>query len=331
MMNSLVTVIVPVYNVEKYIQKCIDSIVNQTYKNLEIILVNDGSKDNSLNICLANSRNDRRIIVINKDNEGVSKARNVAIEKAKGQYLVFIDSDDWVHSTYIETLVEVITKNDADAVAVGFVKVNELTNKEEKSPITDDICILDRMQTLNQACDPHRPWVGYACGKILKKMIIDRYQIRFNESVLMCEDSLFHYEFFSHADKIIKLPDCLYYYLQRKTSATNSAKKNSSIYENKLKGLSCSISIASNYPDSIFEKRIINAIQETYLHLLLAIYNRGAYDKNKGTDICKKIKSFGRPKLMSKGLLFRFYLLCISPCVLFVFQFLYSKIRNNEY
>ena len=103
-MEDLISVIVPVYNVEKYLNKCIDSIINQTYKNLEIILVDDGSQDSSGKICDEYTKKDNRIKVIHKENGGVSSARNIGLNNATGEWIAFIDADDWVDEEYLQTL-----------------------------------------------------------------------------------------------------------------------------------------------------------------------------------------------------------------------------------
>lgn len=113
-MNNLISVIVPVYKVEKYIKKCIESIINQTYENLEIILVDDGSPDNCGKICDEYAKKDKRIKVIHKENGGVSSARNLGLEKSNGQYITFIDSDDWIEEEYCEILLTTLKEQNAD-------------------------------------------------------------------------------------------------------------------------------------------------------------------------------------------------------------------------
>ena len=110
-MYDLISVVIPVYNVEKYLEKCLDSVVEQTYRNLEIILVDDGSTDNSGAICDRYAQKDSRVVVIHQKNGGLSKARNVGIDTATGKYISFIDSDDYVGSCYIETLYKEIKPN----------------------------------------------------------------------------------------------------------------------------------------------------------------------------------------------------------------------------
>ena len=128
-MNDLITIIVPIYNVEKYIDDCIQTIINQTYKNLQIILVDDGATDNCPKICDKYKKQDDRIEVIHKQNGGLSDARNVGIQNAKGKFICFVDSDDFINCDYVEKLYNLITKNDADISVSNFKRVKEF--KEE--------------------------------------------------------------------------------------------------------------------------------------------------------------------------------------------------------
>ena len=113
-MKELISIIVPIYKVEKYIAKCIESLIEQTYSTYEIILVNDGSTDNSLEICNSFKKRDKRIKVYTKENGGLSDARNYGLKKAVGSYICFIDSDDWVDNDFIEVLYNLLKKNKCD-------------------------------------------------------------------------------------------------------------------------------------------------------------------------------------------------------------------------
>ena len=125
-MNPEVTVIVPVYNSEKYIKKCIESILNQTFKKFELLIINDGSKDNSQKIIEEYQKKDpERIVIVNQENKGVSITRNEAIKMANGKYLMFIDNDDYIDKDYIETFVNAIKENDLDVVLGGYRRPNE--------------------------------------------------------------------------------------------------------------------------------------------------------------------------------------------------------------
>ena len=124
-MNEKITVIVPVYNVEHYLDKCLDSLINQTYKNLEIIVINDGSTDNSGIICQEYAQKDNRIIYIEKENGGQSEARNMGLDRMTGSYVTFVDSDDWVELDYVETLYQKITEYQADIAVVNYYSFNQ--------------------------------------------------------------------------------------------------------------------------------------------------------------------------------------------------------------
>lgn len=127
--KELITIIIPIYNVEKYIHKCIDSIINQTYKNLEIILVDDGSPDNCGKICDEYAKKDRRIKVIHKENGGISDARNFALDIFKGEYVAFLDSDDYVSTDYIEYMYTLLRNNDSTMSICGVQVVNNSNKK----------------------------------------------------------------------------------------------------------------------------------------------------------------------------------------------------------
>lgn len=134
---NLISVIIPVYNGEKYIKRCINSLINQTYKNIEIIIINDGSKDNSINIIKEISEKDKRIIIIDKENQGVSIARNAGIEKASGDYIMFVDVDDWVKTNMIEQMYKVIKKENVDIVKCN--SINEFNNKATENKISNSL------------------------------------------------------------------------------------------------------------------------------------------------------------------------------------------------
>ena len=124
--TNLFSIIIPVYNVERYLNKCIESVVKQTYKNFEIILVDDGSPDSCPRICDEWAKKDDRIVVIHKGNGGLSSARNAGIKRAKGQYIGFIDSDDyWTESNFLEKIKDIVTENSVDVILFEYKEVDE--------------------------------------------------------------------------------------------------------------------------------------------------------------------------------------------------------------
>ena len=132
MENTLVSIVIPVYNVEKYLRKCIESVLNQTYKNIQIILVNDGSTDNSPALCDEYKQMYDKVEVIHKSNGGLPDARNAGLKRAKGEYVGFIDSDDWIEPNMVEHLLHNIIEYDADISSVELQKVQEETELEQK-------------------------------------------------------------------------------------------------------------------------------------------------------------------------------------------------------
>lgn len=132
MVDKLISIIVPIYNVEKYLSKCLESIINQTYTNLEIICVIDGSPDNSLEICRQYAEKDKRIIIIEQENQGLSAARNIGIAAAKGEYTIFLDSDDWIELSTCEMAVSKINKKDYDLIIWSYVREFPNSQKEKR-------------------------------------------------------------------------------------------------------------------------------------------------------------------------------------------------------
>lgn len=202
-----VSIIIPVYNAEKYIDDCLKSLICQTYKNIEIVLVDDGSKDNSYNICLQYSKEYDFIKTYHKKNGGPSSARNFGINKSTGEYICFVDSDDTVSKDYVEKLLQ----NEADLIICGFVELYGKTKRIKK--ICDDIQkynneeIYIKLLESSESDKFNSPW-----GKLYKKDIIDSNDVVFDESLKMGEDLIFNINYLKYCKSFIIIPDCLYYY-----------------------------------------------------------------------------------------------------------------------
>ncbi|MFR0791826.1 MAG: glycosyltransferase family 2 protein [Parabacteroides merdae] len=211
--ESLVSIIVPVYNAADFLKECIDSLLRQTYINIEILLVNDGSTDNSLSIC--ESYMDNRIRVFNKENEGVSSARNLAMDIAKGDYILFVDSDDYVEENYVERLVFAIRSDTSvDVVQCGYRKSGKI-NQVYKHPATK-IMGIDAYEYYFRGIT----LTTVVWDKIYKKEIIN--ELRFETGKTM-EDAIFLDIFFSSKKpNVMVIPDILYIYRIRENSIMTS-------------------------------------------------------------------------------------------------------------
>ena len=217
MENELISVIIPVYNVEKYICKCVDSILEQSYTNIEIILVDDGSPDNCAMICDKYEKKDGRIKVVHKENGGLSSARNVGLEMSLGEYIIFIDSDDWIESTYIEKLYCRLKENNADIAVPAFC-----LSYENGIQIIDSRISKCTVYTSEESLENFL-FNGYltpcVASKLWKKSLWD--EIRCPEGKLF-EDQFTTYKLLMSANKVVYDPDVYYYYYKREGSIGHS-------------------------------------------------------------------------------------------------------------
>lgn len=229
---GLVSVIVPIYRVEKQLARCVDCLRNQTYPFLELILVDDGSPDRCGEICDQYAALDERVKVIHKTNAGLGMARNSGLDCAAGDFVVFVDSDDYVKDTYVEVLVRAICENGADLASVGFIRQLE-DGTQIQNPIAEQIQVFRGEQVIDKmllpviGALPEYPsdveremsvWLN-----MYRKDQIDRLKLRFySEREIVSEDILFNMEYFFHAGSAVVLPDCLYYYSENTASLTHT-------------------------------------------------------------------------------------------------------------
>lgn len=217
--TDIISIIVPVYNTEQYLSSCLDSILNQTYKNIELIIINDGSTDRSAEICDLYSSKDTRIKVIHKMNGGVSTARNLSLSIASGNYIGFIDSDDIISSHMFELLYNNIKDNDCE-VSVCGIKVCSLNNIGTKNSINRKVIVEDNRTALCNLL-VGKYYAGHSCNKLFKKSAIQN--TIFNEDIYVYEDLLFVTKVFLNCTKIVYDSEPNYYYFIRNTSAYNRA------------------------------------------------------------------------------------------------------------
>ena len=212
------SIIIPIYNVESYLEECIDSVLIQNIENFELILVDDGSPDNCPEICDRYEKKDSRIKVVHKENGGLSDARNAGIKIAKGEYILFIDPDDYVEENYLE----VIEHNIDGCDLLVFSLYDLYKNARIREYGCDEVLTRDKALQYLVSDDK---FCGYACNKVFKKKIIDRYGLLFDPNVIMCEDILFSYQYIKRINVIKTISIPIYNYRQRKSSLVSKRIK----------------------------------------------------------------------------------------------------------
>lgn len=215
----LISVIIPIYNAEKYLKKCLDSVLTQTYLNIEIILINDGSEDGSKTIIDAYARQDERIQVIHyAQNRGVSYARNRGIDVSKGEYTIFVDADDYIEKNMLEKLYENLQKNQADINICGVDLIG--FSEKKNSPINNfpwkissDQCILYIFDMLPFS------YVTWIWNKLICNTLVKKFY--FSEDIYRGEDLLFMYQLLKHAKCVSYIPEKMYHYVYHKESSSH--------------------------------------------------------------------------------------------------------------
>lgn len=215
-----ISIIIPVYNVENYLARCIESVLLQTYTDYEMILINDGSPDNCAEIMEQYAKKDERIVTLHQTNQGLSAARNAGIEIAKGEYITFVDSDDFIFANYLEKLMIALLRNDADVSVCGIVefvdkhKTQETKNFEEEKVYSGiEACAKIYVEVEEQ--------VRYviACAKLYKKKLFEKY--RYPEGKIH-EDQFLTYKILYNCSKVVEIGECLYGYYRNMQGITKS-------------------------------------------------------------------------------------------------------------
>ena len=254
---EIVSIIVPVYNIEKYIRECLDSVVNQTYTDLEIIIVDDGSTDNSGAICDEYASKDKRIKVIHQTNAGAANAKNTALDHVTGEYVAFLDSDDFVSEDWISTMYQSMKQYNADIVECGFNKV--FINQTVNSVAYMDEMVYSPKEYFEQYFE-HWESVLF-CNKLFRADLLK--DIRFRRERRCIDDEFFTYKVISLANKIVRIKEVLYHYRQRKTSAVHQIEHALQITDDSLEVLIERYQWITNFNKclrSIFLKHDANAL-----------------------------------------------------------------------
>lgn len=271
--QPLISLIIPVYNVEKYLKKCLDSIINQTFTDFEIILVDDGSKDKSGAICDECATKDNRILVIHKDNGGVSSARNLGITKASGEWILFVDADDVVPQGTLLYYANSIATNDIDMILGSYATYDENDNikKYNTKQFEKTISMLECLKLFYHS--DTKLFQGYIWNRPMKRSIIMDNHLLFNESIYFKEDGLFAVQYMLCCTK-----ECLYssrivynYYQHENSSMHLYNSKVSNKYLTNLDArILCLESIKQKYHD----KNLINKAKYSVLAFYYQIKSR---------------------------------------------------------
>lgn len=287
----MISVIVPVYKAEKYLNRCVESIVNQTYRDLEIILVDDGSPDRSPELCDIWAKKDGRIIVIHKENGGASSARNIGLDTAKGDYISFVDSDDYISENMYEIMLDAASRYKADVVSCGRTLVNtdgniELFTLEEEKTFTGKEALTEFFKG---TCFDDASW-----DKLYSREIFN--SLRFKEGEIN-EDLVPTVEILGGCDKVVHVGKPLYFYCENSESITGSGFNTRKMIV--IKHLEeVKTYVLKNYPDLI---ELYMILENRYcLSMMFSLLDdRDAYEKYPSER--KKVLSIFRSGFVKRG------------------------------
>ena len=255
-MKELVSIIVPIYNVDKYLEECIESLKNQTYKNLEIILINDGSTDNSEQICRKEEKQDNRIVFINKKNGGAASAKNEGLKVVKGDYIAFVDSDDFIEADMIEYMVNTIKKYNSDIVQCSFTNLYKNTEKFKQDKIIEqNIGSKDFLELFLTKWDSSLFW-----NKLFKREVIEN--VFFKEGRCI-DDEFFTYKCVINSKSIVTSNKIVYNYRMRKSGVMKSESSQKQILKDRVDYL---------YERYELVRKIYKDLDKDFLEHLLTYY-----------------------------------------------------------
>lgn len=292
----LVSIIVPIYNVEEYLDKCIKSLVKQTYKNIEILLIDDGATDNSGIICDKWHDEDVRIHVYHIENSGVSFARNLGLREAKGEYISFVDPDDYVEENFIEVLLNLIVNNECDMAIINLIEKYP-NGYEKKLGYRTENKLLNRQDFLNHLCEKNSYKSG-PCNKIYSRKVIVENNIFFDEGIYYGEDLYFIAQFAEKCNRFYyDFDEYLYCYYCREESATRTTFN----YKTATFIKACDELIRIFTENNVDSGIIKNKYIFYYFFSLYCLEDKDNYSKQEYKKICKK---YMKDVLKSKKVLF---------------------------
>ncbi len=322
-----VSVIVPVYKAEKWLHRCVDSILAQTMKDFELLLIDDGSPDKSGEICDEYAAKDSRIRVFHKENGGVSSARNLGLDNVLGKYIIFIDSDDWVSVNYIQDLYKY---KDVDAliyqghISVKNDKIVSINSFDEKEYVGENF--IDFFSI---------PVYGFSWGKIFSSDIVLRNNIRFNENLTLWEDNIFVYEYISYVNKVRFVSEVNYFYQNTENSLTKYTRspKECYLYYDRLSKIfsKYKIFVRDKYHyklDEVLARNYMRSFLMLYINRCNYLERKNFYDKYRTKEGIRLVRdSYLKDSVKARSLSFCF---CLSWVLFDVLQVVLKKYGGNR-
>lgn len=302
--HPLITVIIPCYNAERTLERCLTSVVHQAYDNLEIILVDDGSTDNSSKIYESFQEKDSRIKILRQDNSGVSKARNIGVKAAAGDYLCFVDSDDWVEPEYCSELYQILNEENADIAIIEASYENENGNIVFHKATSEEK-VLDGKEALSMLLEDNviqsHPW-----GKLYKTLFLKN--VNFPENLKCYEDYSTLFKVFDKAQKVVKSNKKLYHYIQHDDSLSHNLSPETAYYFY-LAIINVFQFLKKNKEVKHNSKITRNIIKKLLMVLKRILRQTGQEEmKTEKEEIRKSFKSFLKYPVSDVGLEYYFYL-----------------------
>jgi glycosyltransferase involved in cell wall biosynthesis len=320
-----ISVIVPAYNAEKTIEKCISSILNQTYSNLEVIVINDGSTDNTLDILESIQKSDDRVNIFTIENEGVSHARNVGIDKANGDLITFVDSDDYIDEDMYSTLVGLFQKYDVDIAHCSYKNVENGKVVIYAGNNDGQIILQSREESLSNLISG-KMFAGGNWNKLYRKDLFN--DLRFDEKIKFNEDVLLNYHLFKKSKCSVYIDKAYYNYFVNLNSATHSG--DSVVFGENCKYVADSIEKDSQ--NTVYNR--LAKYKKAYSALVLYrayLYSKDKSLKNKKKKLLKEIKTNKKQGLYTgKNDKISVFLFCYFPHLYCLFYKFYDKVRVKQ-
>lgn len=283
--QPMLSIIVPVYKVEKYLSECVESIINQTYSDFELLLVDDGSPDRCPEICEDYAEKDSRIRVIHKENGGVSSARNVGIQNASGVYVMFVDSDDYLAPQMLEEML-CANGNKVDCVlsSLTYVYPKAEKNRSCNLPDIENLSFPDINRCFQEVFDNYGFSAVYA--KLYRRELIEAHEIYFNERFSILEDGMFVFDYLKQCKKLRLLSGAYYQYRQAEDDSL--MKRFNSNADQALAEYYHKTYWIRQYLDEINQKKLSTSIFSTYINFLMQIYYRSTLSSSEKAAMLKR-------------------------------------------